>query len=307
MRSKSLIARIAWLLTIVRASGLPLPHHDRRDHQRGRPPPSSGRVVYVVFAMSVVELLACVWNFGCWRPSPLTRQCVGSLALALPVAALGFLFPVQAKAEPGSMTFRVAPLEMEQCGARCPHVIIADGLIETGTPLAFVDFLRAESSDADLRHIVYLNSRGGNVVASMDFGRILRELRMAAVVGRFEDDGAGYYVGECVSACVYAMMGAVKRVAPPGSEVALHRMSVVETESGLSGDATRVARSYADPPMVGVLKRYAQRMGVSPALVGAAESLPPDTVHVLTREEMHRWSFATGRTRPFAKPSENVR
>jgi hypothetical protein len=46
--------------------------------------------------------------------------------------------------------------------------------------------------------------------------------------------------------------------------------------------------------MVGVLKRYAQRMGVSPALVGAAESLPPDTVHVLTREEMHRWSFATG-------------
>ena len=152
------------------------------------------------------------------------------------------------------MTFRVAPVEMEQCGARCPHVIIADGLIETGTPLAFVDFLRAESSDADLRHIVYLNSRGGNVVASMDFGRILRELRMAAVVGRFEDDGAGYYVGECVSACVYAMMGAVKRVAPPGSEVALHRMSVVETESGLSGDATRVARSYADPPMVGVLK-----------------------------------------------------
>jgi hypothetical protein len=253
-------------------------------------------VVYVVFAMSVVELLACVWKVGCWRPSPLTRQWVGSLALALalPVAALGFLFPVQAKAEPGSMTFRVAPVEMEQCGARCPHVIIADGLIETGTPLAFVDFLRAESSDADLRHIVYLNSRGGNVVASMDFGRILRELRMAAVVGRFEDDGAGYYVGECVSACVYAMMGAVKRVAPPGSEVALHRMSVVETESGLSGDATRVARSYADPPMVGVLKRYAQRMGVSPALVGAAESLPPDTVHVLTREEMHRWSFATG-------------
>jgi hypothetical protein len=45
--------------------------------------------------------------------------------------------------------------------------------------------------------------------------------------------------------------------------------------------------------MIAVLKRYASRMGVNPALVGAAESLPPDTVHVLTRDEMRRWAFAT--------------
>ena len=47
------------------------------------------------------------------------------------------------------------------------------------------------------------------------------------------------------------------------------------------------------PPMVAVLPRYAARMGVSPALVGARKSLPPDTVHVLTRDEMRRWAFAT--------------
>ncbi len=41
------------------------------------------------------------------------------------------------------------------------------------------------------------------------------------------------------------------------------------------------------------LAKYASRMGVNPALVRAAESLPPDTMHVLTREEMRRWSFAT--------------
>jgi hypothetical protein len=89
-------------------------------------------------------------------------------------------------------------------------------------------------------------------------------------------------------------MGAVKRVAPPGSEVALHRMSVVETDGGFSGDAAIVARSHADPPMVAVLKRYARRMEVNPALVSAAEALPPNVVHVLTREEMRRWSFASG-------------
>jgi hypothetical protein len=191
------------------------------------------------------------------------------------------------------MTFRVQPLEIGGCGAHCPHVIVADGVIETDTPQAFVDFLKSGSDDKKLRRIVFFNSRGGNVVASMVFGHILRELRVAGVVGRFESGGdAGPYVGECLSACVYAMMGAVRRVAPPGSEVALHRMSIVESESGAWGGPSHLTRSFADAPMVAVLSRYARRMGVNPALVQAAESLPPDTVHVLTREEMRRWSFA---------------
>ena len=88
-------------------------------------------------------------------------------------------------------------------------------------------------------------------------------------------------------------MGAVRRVAPPGSEVALHRMSIVESAGGGWGAPSRITRSFADAPMVAVLAKYARRMGVNPALVRAAEALPPDTMHVLTLEEMRRWSFAT--------------
>jgi len=167
-------------------------------------------------------------------------------------------------------------------------------VIETDTPRAFVDFLKSGGDTGTLRRVVFLNSRGGNVVASMMFGRILRQLRVAGVIGRF-DSGAETkpYVGECLSACVYAMMGAVRRVAPPGSEVALHRMSIVETEGGGWWAPGHVVRSLADPPMVAVLARYARRMGVDPALVRTAESLPPDTMHVLSRDEMRRWSFAT--------------
>ena len=36
------------------------------------------------------------------------------------------------------MTFQVAPLEMRQCDARRPHMIIADDIIERETPLVFV-------------------------------------------------------------------------------------------------------------------------------------------------------------------------
>jgi hypothetical protein len=210
----------------------------------------------------------------------------------LVLAASSLSCPDAARADSGSMRFRVEPLEVGNCGARCPHVIVADGVIETSTPKDFVDFLKSGAEDRNLRRIVFFNSRGGNVVASMAFGHILRELRIAGVIARFHSQGdAGPYVGECLSACVYAMMGAVRRVAPPGSEVALHRMSIVESE-GEGWFGQRARRSFADAPMVAVLARYARRMGVSPALVRAAESLPPDTMHMLSPEEMRRWSFA---------------
>jgi hypothetical protein len=175
-------------------------------------------------------------------------------------------------------------------------VIVAEGVIESDTPQGFVDFLRSTSGDDKLKRIVFFNSRGGNVVASMVFGHILRELRVAGIVGRFEGSSeSGPFVGECLSACVYAMMGAVRRVAPEGSEVALHRMSIVENEGGGWGLPSHVTRSFADKPMVTILKRYARRMGVNPAMVALAESLPPDSMHLLTPAEMRRWSFATGR------------
>jgi hypothetical protein len=244
----------------------------------------------------LAEHLVYTERVGGSSPSPPTSfgRLKGLSALAAALGLAGCALTSAFAQEHGSpMTFRVAPLESRECGRHCPDVIVADGVIEAETPQAFVDFLKSGSSDKKLRRIVFFNSRGGNVVASMVFGHILRGLRIAGIVGRFDAAGdPGPYVGKCLSACVYALMGAVRRVAPPGSELGLHRMSIVENESrGLFG--SHVTRSFADPPMVAVLGRYARRMGVDPALVRTAESLPPDTVHLLTRAEMRRWSLAT--------------
>jgi hypothetical protein len=218
-----------------------------------------------------------------------------ALALIVALVALAAAQTPAAAQERGApMNFHLASLASHECGRHCPDVIVADGVIEAETPQAFVDFLKSGSADSKLRRIVYFNSRGGNVVASMVLGHILRELRIAGVVGRFDGGGdPGPYVGECLSACVYALMGAVRRIAPVGSEVGLHRMSIIESEGGGFFGLPQVKRSFADPPMVAVLGRYAKRMGVNPALVRTAESLPPDTVHVLSRDEMRRWSLAT--------------
>ena len=173
------------------------------------------------------------------------------------------------------MTFRVEALDVGRCGAT----------------LSARDRRRRRDRDLDaagLRRFPQVRRRGQET-ASESCSSIraaatwwprwrsaisLRELRVAGVVGRFHAQGdPGPYAGECLSACVYAMMGAVRRVAPPGSEVALHRMSIVETEGG--GGAVRRTyaqfRRRADGRACSPVTRV--RMGVNPALVLAAESL----------------------------------
>jgi hypothetical protein len=191
------------------------------------------------------------------------------------------------------MTFRAVDLYAPGCGARCPKVIVAEGVIEEDTPQAFLDFAQRASLSSRLRSIIFLDSPGGNVVASMELGSDFRALRLAAVVAGYASQGgrSGPVSGQCLSACVYALMGASRRVAPRESRVGLHRMSIVE-----AGQSPGVARrTLADPHLVALLARYAARMGVDPALVWSAESQRPGALHVLTQAEMTRWRLASPR------------
>jgi len=189
------------------------------------------------------------------------------------------------------MRFRIIDLVGAGCTKACPQAIAAEGVIEPETPEAFLEFARQAAASPGLRSVVFLDSPGGNVVASMELGTIFRKLRVAAIVAQFAPGrgpgGSPAVTGQCISACVYAMMGGVRRVAPPGSRVGLHRMSIVER-----GIFT-TSRSLADPPLVAALAKYAQQMGVDRRLVTAAESQDPDVVHLLTQKEMARWRLAT--------------
>ncbi len=211
--------------------------------------------------------------------------------------ALACLAPGFARAGSQPMQFHVEPLRSAACGARCPNVVVADGVIEPNTPEVFADFARSAARTPNMKSLMLINSPGGNVVASMDFGQMLRQLHIAAVVASYGSDGfrAGPTPGECVSACVYALMGAVRRVAPEESRVALHRMSVSETLMPTRGHVGSVSRRFADERLVDKVARYARQMGVSPDVVMQAESLDPDHVRSLSAREMQRWRLASPR------------
>ena len=90
------------------------------------------------------------------------------------------------------------------------------------------EFAAGRAALADgLRAVVFIDLPGGNAVASIKLLAAFRKLRLSAIVAGFASNGniSGPVAGQCVSACVYALMGAVLYI-PGLSRIALHRMSI---------------------------------------------------------------------------------
>ena len=125
---------------------------------------------------------------------------------------------------------------------RMAAVIAATGEITDETPRQFLEFVQENVNQARLHAVVFLNSPGGKVAASMELGREFRRLGAAAIVARFDPNAGGRgvssFVGaRCLSACVYALIGAKKRVIPPESLVGIHRMFAYVDSVDATGDA----------------------------------------------------------------------
>lgn len=207
------------------------------------------------------------------------------------IAAAAFLGFSASFAGADPMTFRAASLGADSnCGASCTRVIVAEGEINDSTPDAFVKFVALNGGNRSVKSVVFLHSPGGRVVASMQLGEMFRKAGAAVVVARV--GGEGFTAARCYSACVYALMGARKRVIPPGSQVAIHRMFMLERLSGGDNEGHAMSRTYAHPAMLDRLGAYARKMGVSPEIIVSAERVAPDRVHVVSVKEMRRWRLA---------------
>lgn len=199
------------------------------------------------------------------------------------------------------MTFRLISVgDRARCGSTCPVVISAEGEITNATPNAFLSFVESNVGTNNLHAIVFLDSPGGKVLASMEFGKILRELGAAAIVGRVDPAAANRRLSEfvaarCLSACVYALMGAKKRVIPPQSLVGIHRMfTYVDAADPDSSTVVRYRR-YDNGEMAAVLERYTWAMGVSPELIAMAERISSDRIHIMSRAEIARFHLASSK------------
>ena len=192
------------------------------------------------------------------------------------------------------MSFHVAPLEARECGRHCPDVIVADGVIEAQTPETFVNFLKSGNSDFQApAHCIFqlarrqcrrfdgLRAHSAGTAhrwrrRAVRCGRRSGPLRWRMPVGlRLRSDGrrapgrAPWQRGRAASNVYCRDRG--------------RRPFRISREA-------QFCRSAHGPPCLGATHGA---WASTPRLVRRAESLPPDTVHVLTRDEMRRWSLAT--------------
>ena len=245
------------------------------------------------------------------RPTPSPAE----IAKPAPPATESKPAPAPQKDPPAPpIVFFIAKGEAHACGPGCAEWIAADGTFDAGAP-ARLRALLAKTAKRKLP--IFFHSPGGAVTAAMEIGRMMRVQKIKAGVGRTIPQGcdpkqrrekacdaimrSGRELAAelrtratCLSACVYALIGAAEREVAPDVGLGVHSVSISRTitritregkvlsssSKRLAGNAPGVHDAHAR------LARYASEMGIGPALIDAAAATPFESIRLLTREEI---------------------
>jgi len=152
-------------------------------------------------------------------------------------------------------------------------VVQATGTITADTPQAFQKFVK--TYDAQMTRIIELHSAGGDVMAGMKLGEMIRSAGYSTSIGRsipLEGGAMEYHAYKdavCTSACAYAFMGGLSRKYSQKDILALPRLGV--KGNSLAG---------ADPQtMSATLASYIAKMGADPDVLQAAAGAPANNIN----------------------------
>ncbi len=244
----------------------------------------------------LVEHLVYTERVGGSSPSLPTRSTRIRVRLAVSLALLCGLTAPAVAVEP--MTFQVAPVGAVNgiCGHKCAEVITAEGEINNDTADNFLRFLSEHSGDQGIRPVVLLESPGGTVVGAMQLGMVFRKIGAAVIVAEAVGDAQTQQIrvapGLCMSACVYAFFGGKKRVIPTVSKLGIHRMVINESVHDPSGGTTR-QQVFGTDDIVSTLAGYTKFMGIDPGVITFAETVAPESIHIVTPQQISRWRLGS--------------
>ncbi|MCW2240762.1 COG3904 family protein [Azospirillum canadense] len=165
--------------------------------------------------------------------------------------------------------------------------IAAEGMITADTPKRFTEFMKQHGATDTT---VQFNSPGGNLLAALKLGEMIRDAKLDTGIGRttFREDGQSWSArspGICISACAYAFLGGVTRFLDKDDRYGVHQFYDAKSLD----EPTRKTFSAVDVSLNqvlgGIVLEYVQRMGASPGLVALAGSTPPTEVRFLSEAE----------------------
>lgn len=120
----------------------------------------------------------------------------------------------------------------------------------------------------------YLDSKGGSVVAALEIGRIMRDLRAVALV--LADH-------TCASACVFLLIGGSERII--AGKVIIHRPYL----GSVDASAQNVNETYR--LMVRHVNQYLADMNVDTSLYNAMVKVPPEDGMALSKYDLAKFNI----------------
>ena len=121
---------------------------------------------------------------------------------------------------------------------------------------------------------VYLNSNGGDLAAAYVIGRILRANEVHTKIDKNS---------KCFSACVLIYLAGVDRsIYPPRTQLGIHRPYFADIGTGFSLNDIKTIRAR----QMDTMKTYLNEMDIPLSLADAMMSIPPDSIKILTYEEI---------------------
>lgn len=210
------------------------------------------------------------------------------------------------------------------CEPICAEWVMAEGQITPDTPALF----RKVLADMGQKRLpVILRSPGGNILAAIEIGYLLRAKGVDTAVGTTSVDGCspwrkgctpknpdGFYRGRvvtresyCFSACPLILAGGAQRLASAASLVGVHQWSFELTEKDKK-EAKAAGRKLPDRNndlgWNGIVEKmitdYLSTMKVSGNLIGEMRKAPFTSIHMLNMKRRTALGLITARDNPSA-------
>lgn len=170
--------------------------------------------------------------------------------------------------------------------------ISAIGVIEEDTPAKFQKFI----SEFSYRPAIYLHSPGGNLMAGLELGRLIRANGFDTVISNTipVDDLETSVPGVCASACAYAFFGGVNRQLERDSRLGFHQFYRQASTVEASGDDTVEKLGISPDQFIsGLLIAYAVEMGVDARILTVASTTGSNEIATLSEEELEALNVVT--------------
>lgn len=202
----------------------------------------------------------------------------------------------------------------DSCGPGCDHWIAIEGKVDTGAAARVERFFHERK---DTQRPIYFNSPGGELRDALAIGRLLRARKAVGRVGRTVVDACpGTQTDDactlikttreeviatiatrgavCGSACTFLLFGTSTREVAPDSMVAVHgarigmqfRLNVTEAHR-----EEAIAKAHVEADRMAFA--YVDEMGISRDVMTLADSISPDSIRVLTRQELYSFRIDT--------------